>query len=271
VDQRQIVAGVFDRAAETYDRVGVAFFVPIAERLVAELDPRPGERALDVGCGSGVVLVRLARAVGPAGGAVGIDLAPRMVEAARAEAEAAGVSVDVRAGDAQSPDLEPETYDVVASSLVLFFLPDPGAAARAWRRLLVPGGRVGVTTFGEYSPAWRAVDDVFKPYLPQGWQDARTKQRSGPFASDAGVEGLFVDAGFADVRSTTMTVPVRFRDEDHWYLWTWSVGQRAMWEAVPEPRREGVRALAYEQLGRCRDSDGRIGFDQVVRFTLARR
>ena len=58
---RERVAGVFDRAAPTYDAVGVAMFGPIAERLVAELDLRPGERVLDVGCGRGAVLLRAAR------------------------------------------------------------------------------------------------------------------------------------------------------------------------------------------------------------------
>ena len=60
-------------------------------------------------------------------------------------------------------------------------------------------------------------------------------------------------------------------DKEQWHRWSWSVGQRAMWEAVPDDRRDSVRALAYERLDGCRDSEGRIGFDQVVRFTLAVR
>jgi hypothetical protein len=63
---------------------------------------------------------------------------------------------------------------------------------------------------------------------------------------------------------------VRFDDEDHWYRWSWSVGQRQRWEAVPVQRRAALRAAAYERLDGCRDADGRIGFDQVVRYTLGR-
>ena len=146
MDQQTAIAGVFDRAAATYDRVGVELFGPVAERLVAELDPRPGERVLDVGCGRGAVLLRAAVRVGPGGAVDGVDLAPQMVEAARAEARAAGLDVDVRVGDAMAPGPGRGPYDVVASSLVLFFLPDPAAALRAWRELLVDGGRLGVTT-----------------------------------------------------------------------------------------------------------------------------
>ncbi len=271
MDQRDRIAGVFDRAAATYDSVGVDFFQPIAEQLVALLAPQVGERALDVGCGRGAVLLRLADRVGTAGSVTGIDISPRMVEAAAADAAAASVLADVRVGDAQSPDLEPETYDIIASSLVLFFLPDPLAALRAWRALLVKGGRIGVSTFGQYTTDWSEVDAVFGPYLPEAMRDARTSVRTGPFSSDAGVERLLADAGFNDLTTTTSTVSVRFEDEDHWYRWSWSAGQRAMWEAVPEQRREEVRALAYQRLGSCRDAHGQIGFDQVVRFTLGRR
>ena len=61
-DQRAAVQQVFDGAADTYDAVGVSMFQPIAEQLVADLSPRSGERALDVGCGRGAVLFRLAEA-----------------------------------------------------------------------------------------------------------------------------------------------------------------------------------------------------------------
>jgi ubiquinone/menaquinone biosynthesis C-methylase UbiE len=266
--QRERVVAVFDRAAPTYDTVGVEMFGPIAERLVAELDPRPGERVLDVGCGPGSVLLRAAARVGPTGSATGVDLAPAMVERARAAVEEAGLVAEVRIADAEDPGGGP--YDVIASSLVLFFLPDPAAALRAWRSLLVDGGRIGVTTFGPYSEAWREVEAVFLPYLPPQMRDPRTTGSRSPFASDDGVEQLLREAGFGDPRTVHLTVPVRFLDEEHWHTWTWSVGQRAFWEAVPGGQRDAVRAEAYLRLQRCRDEDGRIGFDQDVRITLGR-
>lgn len=269
--QREQMAGLFDRVADTYDRVGVEMFGPIAADLVAGLAPREGERALDLGCGRGAALLRLAEAVGPTGTATGLDVSPQMVEAARAEADAAGLSVEATVGDAQDPQLPEAAYDLIASSLVVFFLPDPAAALRAWRRLLVDGGRLGISTFGQYTPAWNEVDAVFGPYLPQQMRDARTTGTRGPFATDAGVEQLLTEAGYRAVHTETSTVAVRFDDAGHWYRWSWSVGQRLMWESVPEGERDAVRAEAFRRLDGCRDDDGRIGFDQQVRYTFGVR
>ena len=264
---------MFDAAAQTYDQVGVDFLQPIAKGLVTELAPVPGERVLDVGCGRGAVLIPVAAAVGDTGTAIGLDLSPQMVAAAAAEAAAAGVRVDVFVGDAQEPALPARSFDAITASLVLFFLPDPAAALRAWLDLLVVGGRVALSTFGPYTPEWKQVDDVFTPYLPPGMQDARTSGTRGPFASDQGVENLLTDAGFADVRTARGVVPVRFDTAEHWQRWTMSLGQRRFWAQVPESDRDLVRDRAYAAVeqSRQRNADGRMGFDQQVRYTFGRR
>ena len=131
--------------------------------------------------------------------------------------------------------------------------------------------RVGASTFGPFDAAWQQVDAVLTPHRGPNVPDPRAVGAESPFASDAGVEGLFVAAGFEDAVTQTSVVDVRFRDEDHWYEWSWSVGQRGMWERIPEEDRPGVRALAVERMQDCRDAHGRIGFSQTVRFTLGRR
>ena len=265
-------AALFDSLAATYDDVGVPFFQPIAEGLVAELEPRVGERWLDIGCGRGAVLVPAATAVGPTGRVVGIDISAAMVEQAqRVIADAGLVNATAEVGDASAPSLAGELFDVVSSSLVLFFLPDPAAALRAWLPVLRPGGRVGITTFGGIDPRWASIDEVFEPYLPPAMKDARTSGAQGPFSSDAGMEGLVSGAGFADVRTVATSVAVHFTDAEQWHAFTWSVGQRAMWLAVPEDERPAVRAEAERRLAEHADADGSITFVQPVRHTLARR
>jgi ubiquinone/menaquinone biosynthesis C-methylase UbiE len=271
-DQRSRVADVFDRVSASYDAVGVDFFRPIADGLVAELAPRPGERALDVGCGRGAVLFPLADAVGPTGSVVGVDIAAGMVERTGADVAEAGLAgrVEVLLGDAEAPDLVRAEFDLVASSLVLFFLADPLAALVAWGGLLVPGGRVGVSTFGPFNDEWNAVEEPLRRYVPGAARDPRTNA-GGPFGSDEAMVELLTVAGFVDVRTVTTTVPVRFESAEHWYRWSTSIGQLQFWDAVPADEVDAVRATASEAMEAGRRPDGRLGFDQTVRYTLGRR
>lgn len=264
------VAGVFDRAADTYDDVGVPWFRPIAQGLVDELAVRPGDRVVDLGCGRGAALSLLAAAAGPDGDVLGLDLAPRMVElTARDLAHLPQVQVQVR--DVRDPGLPPASRDVVASSLVLFFLPDPAAAVATWAGLLAPGGRLGVTTFGAQDPRWQQVDELFTPFLSQRMLDARASGRRGPFASDEGVEQLLRDSGLVDVRTAHRQVQAVLRDADHLLQFMWSHGQRAMWEAVPAEQHEALRDQVREVVARVGGTDGSLRLDQDVRITLGRR
>src|SRR6476646_6666658 len=99
-------ARLFDALADTYDAVGGDFFGPIASGLLEALDPRPGESFADLGCGKGALLLPAAQAVGPTGRAVGVDISPGMLSAAREAAEGLGLEdVDLVVGDVQSPEL----------------------------------------------------------------------------------------------------------------------------------------------------------------------
>jgi ubiquinone/menaquinone biosynthesis C-methylase UbiE len=271
MDQRERIRTLFDRVATTYDNVGVDYVQPIARGLVDELRPQPGERVLDIGCGRGAALVPLAEAVRPGGAVTGIDLSPAMIDACRAIVWQAGLDADLRVGDAMAPELPDDTFDVIASSLVIFFLPEPAAALRAWHDLLVPGGRLGISTFGDYSPHWKAVEEVFNPHIPPEMRDPRTTGKQGPFASDDGVEQLLREARYDELRTSRVRLPVRFTTKDQWHDWSWSVGLRTIWEAIPDDEREHVRQQAYDALEQTRDADGQMGFDQDVRYTIGRR
>jgi len=269
-----MLRSLFDAVADSYDQVGVDFFQPIANGLVGELDPQPGERALDLGCGRGAALLPIARAVGPTGSVVGGDLSPVMVAQATAlAAEEDLTQVEVLAMDAQEPDLGSvagDGFDLLSASLVLFFLPDPGEALARWRTLARRGGRVGVATFGPPDPTWNSIDALFAPYLPPQLLDARTSGVAGPFESNSGVEGLFTEAGWRDARSTETAVPVRFEGPDHWYRFTMSTGQRGFWGLTPEDKRAGIREAATRIIEDAAAPDGSVTFSQGVRYTLAR-
>ena len=262
------IAAVFDTGADTYDNVGVAWFTPIARRLVEAAGAAPGEAALDLGCGRGAALFALAAAVGPDGRATGIDLSGRMVAATRADAESQGLTnVDVHVMDASAPRLPAAAYDVAVASFVLFFLPAPVAALRAWRDLLVPGGRLAVSTFTDHDAGW--LDGIFRPYLRRSVFGAAAP--ASPFDTDAGVEGLLRAAGYAAVRTVGFDLAVAFADAGQWQEWSRSHGQRAIWDRIPPADHERVRAAAAERLEAARGVDGQIRLTQRIRLTLGTR
>jgi SAM-dependent methyltransferase len=215
-------------------------------------------------------LFALAEAVGPTGHVTGIDLAPRMVAATQADARARGLThVEVHVMDATSPRVTASSYDVAVASFVLFFLPAPVAALRAWRELLVPGGRLGLSTFAESEGGW--LEEVFRPYLPSPVFGAHSSTAARPFNTDAGVAYLVESAGFGRVLTSSFELEVVFTDCDQWHAWSWSHGQRAIWERVPAGDRDRVRMAAAERLQEFRTRDGTIKLTQPIRFTLAER
>jgi SAM-dependent methyltransferase len=265
------VRATFDAIADDYDQSGVPFFGPTAEGLVEVLEPRLGDRVLDIGCGRGAATSLLARAVLPAGAVDAIDISPAMVEHTRAFLAAQGYDARAEVMDAANPTLPESSYDLIASSLVLFFLPDPGAALARWVELLTPGGRIGLATFGEEHPAWSAVNDLFRPWLPPAMLDPKAVGPDAPFASDAGMEALLHEAGAIAVDTVTRRVAVPWGDVDGWKAFSMSTGQRAMWAMVPAEERDGLEARAAEILDDARDESGRVVVWQDMRYTLGHR
>lgn len=264
-DQVAAISALFDKVSADYDNVGVSFFGPIADGLVRALDPQPGERCADLGCGRGAVTGRLADAVLPDGRVTGLDVSPGMLAQAE-DALGDRPGVELVAGDASDPELPAAAYDVVASSLVLFFLPEPWEALRRWVGLLAPGGRIGLTTFGEFGPGWRALDALVRPWMPP--LDPRTVGPDSPFASDAGMEQALSRAGAVEVTTTTNRIDLRFDSVEQWIRFSRAVGQRAAWDRMTPAESEQVAAQATEVF-----DGGEFGEDafwQVVRYTLGR-
>ena len=103
MSQQMDWTGYGGSAAEIYERHMVpAIFGPWAEDLVACAAPQPGERVLDVACGTGVVARLVAERVGPAGQVVGLDLTPGMLTVARALPPPQGSMIEWREGNASA-------------------------------------------------------------------------------------------------------------------------------------------------------------------------
>jgi ubiquinone/menaquinone biosynthesis C-methylase UbiE len=142
--------------AENYQRHFVpAIATPASASLLATADLQAGERVLDVACGTGVIARLAAEAIGPAGMITAIDLAPDMIEVARATPAPAEPAIDWHVGDAATLPFPDNTYDAVLCQMGLMFMADRAAAVAEMRRVLVPDGRVVLNTPG-------AIQSVFE-------------------------------------------------------------------------------------------------------------
>ncbi|HEV8565034.1 MAG TPA: methyltransferase domain-containing protein [Actinomycetota bacterium] len=132
-------------------------FDPWASHLLDAADLRSGERVLDVACGTGVVARRAAGRVLPDGIVIGLDGSEPALEVA----QAAAPGVQWRRGEASSLPFADAAFDVVVCQQGLQVFPDRHRALLEMRRVLVLGGRVGVSVWGpiERSPAFAALAD----------------------------------------------------------------------------------------------------------------
>ncbi len=111
----------------------------IAEDLCRIADPRPGERVLDIACGSGNIALVAARRYCAVSG---VDIAENLIATARRRAEAEGTAIDFRTGDAQALPYEDAAFDLVMSAFGIMFAPDQRRAAAEALRVCRPGGRL---------------------------------------------------------------------------------------------------------------------------------
>ena len=113
---------------------------------LAVADLEPGERVLDLGSGGGLDVLLSARRVGPSGYVYGVDMTDEMLELARRNAAEAGASnVEFRKGLIEDLPLPDGAVDVVISNCVVNLSPDKRAVLAEAFRVLVPGGRLGIS------------------------------------------------------------------------------------------------------------------------------
>jgi ubiquinone/menaquinone biosynthesis C-methylase UbiE len=152
-------------AAENYQRFFVpSIGAPVAEDLIGVADLRPGQRVLDVACGTGVVTRFAAERVGAAGAVAGLDVNPGMLAVARSHTPP-DLAIDWYEASAESMPLPDEAFDVVLCQMGLQFVPNKLAALREMRRVLDTGGRAFVTVPGPKPPQFAIMADALARHL----------------------------------------------------------------------------------------------------------
>ncbi len=174
---------------------------PFGRLAMDRLALRHGDDVLDVGCGTGPTTIEIARRVVPGGSALGVDIAPSMLDVARDRAERSGVErTTFRAADAQVDELP--QVDAVFSQFGVMFFVDPAAAFANLHGALRDGGRIAFCCWQDlFSNEWMFVPGAAAMSVTGQPPPMPGPGEPGPFSlSEEGLaERLLVGAGFGDV------------------------------------------------------------------------
>ncbi len=173
--------------------------------------PLPGDRAIDVGCGAGATTFEAARAVGPTGYVIGVDVSGPMLERARHEQERTGLTnVEFVEADVQTMTPLTELADVVVSRFGVMFFDDPIAAFANLAAMVRDRGRLGFACWGPASSnEWMSVPAVaLAPIAPL--PEPSPADAPGPFsfADQDRVESILEAAGWSDVTFEVVDDPL---------------------------------------------------------------
>lgn len=252
--QRRVQRYGWDLAASRYDALWQAQLSDAHRRLLALAPAAPGESVLDVACGTGVMALAAAEAVGASGRVVGVDIAERMVEEANARAQARGLPhARFLRMDGEALDTSGVGFDLAYCALGLMYMPDPDQAMRGIRGALRPGGRVAVAVWGQrarcgWSPVFPIVDEeVTSDVCPLFFQ--------------LGHEGMLADlcarAGFVDAEEQRVEAMLAYADDEEACDAAFVGGPVAMaWSRFDETTRRRVRTRYLQAIRPWRVGQG---------------
>jgi SAM-dependent methyltransferase len=239
---------LFNLVAPTYDSAGPASFAYFGRELVDLVGVEPGQRVLDVATGRGAVLIPAAERAGHSGEVVGIDLAEGMLEATAVEIQRRGLSARALRMDAEQLDFPDASFDRVLCGFGVMFLPNQAAAAAGFRRVLKPGGRVGLST-------WKVtqVDDLGAVLGSLGLSSG---QAPGWITGTERLRELLESAGFSrvDVKESSRTFV--YGDIEHYWQTAMTTGLRRDLATLSEEDTQRAREALFERLGDRRRDDG---------------
>ena len=252
-------------AARAYEALFVpALFGQWATTVADAARIEPGQRVLDVGCGTGILAREIAPRVGPAGRVVAVDPNPGMLAVARQLAPA----VEWREGVAQSLPFPDQSFDAVVSQFALMFVTDRLQALREMCRVLVPGGRLTVAV-------WASLDDM-PAYVDEA---ALLERLAGKPAADAvrapfvlgtrnELAALFSEAGvaanFTTHHGTALFPSIRTMVEADLRGWLPVMGVNLTEDVIRDILQEAENALSQYAT-----ADGRVTFELSAHVVTA--
>ena len=184
-----------------------ALFAPWASQLVQRANPQPGERVLDLACGTGVVARLAAPLLGSKGAVTAIDLSPTMLSVGRAAAEGEGLDIEWRQGRAEQLPFADCSFDLVLCQFALMFFADRATALSEAYRILTDDGRLCLNVWQalDRHPFYETLHHVIQRRLGMS-----TIKDIFALGDEDELCGLLTNAGFQCVEIEAVSITARF-------------------------------------------------------------
>ncbi len=192
----------YNLASDFFDAQPLGFWARYGRRTVERLALRPGARVLDVACGTGASALPAAEAVGPKGRVTGVDLAEQLLARGRGKAQQLGLTnIEFLQADMTDLGYPDAHFDAVICVFGVFFIPSMESLVAELWRMVRPGGKLAVTTWGPriFAPAYdvwneavrKIRPDLYAAYTP--WDRITTPDAVRTLFGSAGVPSVGVE------------------------------------------------------------------------------
>ena len=252
--QRRVQRYGWDKAVDDYEAGWRAQLEPAQSLMLDMAVLKPGERVLDVACGTGLVSFRIVDAVGENGAVVGTDISGEMVEAARRHAAERRIdNATFERCDAEDLQLDGEPFDAALCGLGLMYVPNPVKAVEEMRRWLKPGGRAAAAVWGARARCgWAEIFPI---------TDARVASEVCPMFFQLGTADMlahtFAEAGCADIRAERLAVTLAYPSAGEALGAAFRGGPVALaYSRFDEPTKQAVHSEYLDSIAAYRAGEG---------------
>ena len=231
-----------------------------SEAIIAAADVEPGDRVVDVACGSGIPTLMLARAVGPAGRVTAVDPSPVLIEALTANVREAGLTnVDIVQAGVMSLPFADAIFDAATCHFGAMFFPDLPAGLASIRRVLKPGARAAFAGWGpvEENSHLKTFFGILarhlgpRPLPPNPTEATWPMRFATPGTLSAGLEA----AGYEDIREEQPRFDMVWPGPPESLLTFW-MEMANLGPEVPAETRAAIEQEILDHLRTIEDADG---------------
>jgi SAM-dependent methyltransferase len=232
----------FDVSGDAYDRFMGRYSLPLAPAFADFAGVEAGQRAVDVGCGTGVLTEELARRLG-ADHVAGADPSP-MLQAAAERVPGA----DLRQASAEQLPWADDSFDAALAQLVVHFMDDPARGAAEMGRVTRPGGVVAACTW-DFAGGGMVLLGTF-------WESVRAldpgaDSETSPLGDRGRLDALWRESGLQQVETEALEVSSEYEDFDElWSSFSRGVGPAGQYLLTQPPeRQDAIRAEYFSRIG----------------------